>query len=300
MGRQRSFFGVDPDPEVRFLLFHDESGNYVPNGGDRWLVHGVLLVPVEALTQCLSILTEVRKLTNYRNAVHFVALRKSVAGPKGSCVEGWLDAYARIMSNSCAFHALAIDTRSPGFDTAEYSEPHYVYNSFARTAIVGAIAWSLGKVSRVAITIHSHERRRQQSDNFVTYLPGAVFNRVRRNSKRKGARYPRLRLEETSVRLVGTRSAEIQDSRSNESELIQLTDLLTSSVAQALVATSSQRAKLRMADIVSPWIMDTRREPWLQEHDLHRRFSLSCYPDENGNFYDPTLQAVGRNQLTFL
>lgn len=272
----------------------------MPSGGDRWLVHGILLVPAEALTKCLSILSKVRELTNYWKEVHFVNLRKSAAGPKGSCVAGWLDAYARILSNSCAFHALAVDTRSPGFDAAKYSEPRHVYNSFAKTAIVGAIAWCLGQESRVAINIHSHERRRQGSDNFATYLPGAVYNSVRRNSKRKGARYPRLRLEETSVRLVRTRDVKNEDNQRDESEMVQLTDLLTSSVAQALVGTSSQRAKLRMADIVSPWIIDTRKEPWLQEHDLHRRFSLSCYPDKNGNFYDPMLEAFDRDQLTLL
>ena len=153
MAKQSSFFGVDPDPEVRYSVFHDESGNYVPGGGDRWLVHGVLLVPSHDLDQCLSILGEVRETTGYWNELHFASLRKSAAGPRGSCVAGWLDAYARILSSSCAFHVLAVDTRSSGFDYTKYSEPHLVYNSFARTAIVGAIAWSLKEETRVAMSI---------------------------------------------------------------------------------------------------------------------------------------------------
>ena len=168
MGKQSSFFGVDPDPEVRYLIFHDESGSYVPGGGDRWLVHGVLLVPFVYLARCLSILGEVRKTTGFQNELHFASLRKSATGPKGSCVAGWLDAYARILSDRCAFHVLAVDTRSSGFDQSKYSDPHYVYNSFARTAIVGAIAWSLKDESRVAVSICSHERRRKASDNFAT------------------------------------------------------------------------------------------------------------------------------------
>ncbi|MCH8340500.1 MAG: hypothetical protein IIA51_02970 [Chloroflexi bacterium] len=110
--------------------------------------------------------------------------------------------------------------------------------------------------------------------------------------------YPQLRLEESSVRLVRTKAHDVDDAQRQKSEMIQLTDLLTSSVAQALLAASSQRAKLKMADIAALWIADTRAVPWLQEHDLHRRFSLSCYPDEKGRLYNPTLKAAGRDQLT--
>ena len=84
MAKQNSFIAVDPDPEVRYRIFHDESGNYVPGGGDRWLVHGVLLVPFVYLSKALSILTEIRKTTGYLNELHFAGLRMSASGPKGS------------------------------------------------------------------------------------------------------------------------------------------------------------------------------------------------------------------------
>jgi hypothetical protein len=296
MPKQMSFFGVDPDPEIRFHIFHDESGTYVPHAGDRWLLHGVLLVPAHYQSQSVSLLRAIREDSGYFEEVHFVALRKSTRGPKARCVAGWLNAYATVMSEKCFFHCLAVDTQSKAFNHSSFGEPYHAYNYFAKTAVVGAIAWSLSGVSRSAILIHSHDKDRSDEDNFAEYLPGAVFNRVQENSKRPGSKYPSLRLISNTVSLVPSDPSIVPDALSEECELIQLSDLLTSSMGQAMQMTSGQRGKIQIADIVSRWIRDTRKAPWLQEYDLHRRYSLSCYPDDRGGFYDPRLQVAYRHQ----
>jgi len=82
-----------------------------------------------------------------------------------------------------------------------------------------------------------------------------------------------------------------------ECELPQLVDLMTSSIRQALVASSGQKAKIALAEMVANWIEDTRRPPWLQTEELHRRFSVSCFPDGKGRFYNPALAVTDRFQL---
>ena len=44
---QLTMFGVDPNPEYVFDVYHDESGTYHRLKGDRWLLHGVLFVPTD-------------------------------------------------------------------------------------------------------------------------------------------------------------------------------------------------------------------------------------------------------------
>jgi hypothetical protein len=296
MSSQLSFFGVDPDHEFLFHVFHDESGNYIPHAGDRWLLHGVLFMPSEFLSESVSILGSIRDREKYHREVHFVNLRKSRSGSKARCMVGWLDTYARILSHKCFFHCLAIDTQSSAFNHSKFSEPFHVYNSFAKTAIVGGIAWSLSSYSNVAIRLFSHERSLVQGDNFLDYLPGAVFNQVKSNSKRRGAKYPQLRLLDTKVTFIPSKPSEVRPELCEECEIIQLTDLLTSSISQSLRASSDQLAKIDIAGIVSQWIVDTRRKPWLQEYDLHKRYSFSCFPNEKGEFYDPRLETRYRDQ----
>jgi hypothetical protein len=74
-------------------------------------------------------------------------------------------------------------------------------------------------------------------------------------------------------------------------------DLITSNVPQALTSRSSQPAKIALAEMIAHWIEDTRKPPWLQTEELYRRFSVSCFPDSQGQFYNPSLAVLNRNQL---
>jgi len=72
---------------------------------------------------------------------------------------------------------------------------------------------------------------------------------------------------------------------------------LTSAIAQAIKGSSGQKAKIALAETVGRWIEDTRKPPWLQTRDLHRRFSVSCFPHENGRFYNPELAVKDHSKI---
>jgi hypothetical protein len=80
-------------------------------------------------------------------------------------------------------------------------------------------------------------------------------------------------------------------------EFIQLTDVLTGALAQALNAPASQRVKLDLGQVAAGWIEDSRQPPWHQHKHLHRRFSVSCFPNAGGGFYDVPLGIKGRGQM---
>jgi len=288
---QTSF--LSPPPEPVFNIYHDESGTYVPYKGDRWLMHGILFVPEHKQNAMFQSLQSVRNELDYHYEVHFNKLRSY--GIKSRIIKKWLNVYL-VFSEHCFYYCLAVDTRSPAFQHANFSDPYYVYNYFARTAIVGGIAWALKPYPKVKLRFHSDHKRRPKDDNFAEYIPQAVLESIQEKRIAKPSSYPQITPLNQEVVLIESDPKKVTPALRVESELTQLTDVITASVAQALIATGNQ-IKTNLGEMVGTWIEDTRKLPWQQEKDLHRRFSLSCFPDEKGGFYRPMLAVTERSQL---
>ena len=282
-------FDVKPYKELDINLYHDESGTYVRGGGDRWLIHGIILVPTLRQHEAFLSLQQVRRKTGYLEEVHYKKLRHRVTGPKGRCSMGWLNTYASRLSDFCFCYCLAIDTKSPSFEHDRFSSPYHVYNRFALMALVSAIAWSLKQHQRIALKLHSDAKSRAKGDNFASYIPRELLHTIEKKRSEKPNSYPKIELLHPQVILVDSNPTRTPDEMQEECELTQLADLLTSAITQAITGSSGQKAKIALAETVGRWIEDTRKPPWLQTKDLHRRFAVSCFPDENGRFYNPTL-----------
>ena len=70
-----------------------------------------------------------------------------------------------------------------------------------------------------------------------------------------------------------------------EEELLQLCDLLTGSVASAVVTKSMSQTKFWFGERIAPFILDTRKPPWEQVYGLHKRFSVGYFPNSDGKIY---------------
>jgi hypothetical protein len=297
--QQLTKFGVPANPEISFQVFHDESGTYVPGAGDRWLLHGVLFVPEEKQSGAFAALQQTRQDTGYYEEVHYVKLRGHVTGPKAQCTTGWLRLYVGQFADFCFYHCLAVDTHSPDFQHDRFGERHHAYNRFARMTIEGAIAWSLKPYARVAFKFHSDAKSRKEGDNFAEYVPREVCRSINEKRKKRPAAYPEIRLLRPEVIFVESDPSVVMSELREECECIQIVDLITGSIGQALTGRSGQPAKIALAEIVGRWIEDTRQPPWLQSEDLHRRFSVSCFPNEQRHFYNPALATTNKDQLSF-
>lgn len=291
-------FGVPAEREVALKVYHDESGTYAPGGPNRWLLHGVLLVPEVKQDELFAALQAARDEVGYWQEVHYRTVGKSALGPKVRCCTKWLDVYALRFSESCFYHCLALDTESPAFRPEDFGEGYHAYNYFAKVAVVGAIAWCLKGCPRVALKLHSHEKARPQGDNFETYLPREVCTALDAKREDRPAAYPEIRLLHSAVLQVGSDPASAAPGEEQECEFTQLVDLVTSSIGQVLSGGSGRRGKIALAELVAGWVEDTRKPPWLQTKELHRRFSLSCFPDKDGRFYDPRLATRSTKQAT--
>jgi hypothetical protein len=147
----------------------------------------------------------------------------------------------------------------------------------------------------VALKFHSDDKSRREGDNFASYTPQQVYRNIKEKREKRPSNYPEIRLLHPEVVSVMSGPTKVISEMEQECELIQLVDL-TSNIAQALTGRSGQKAKIALAEMIARWIEDTRKPPWLQAKELYRRFSVSCFPDGKGRFYNPTLATMNRFQ----
>lgn len=287
--RQFSFDDCEPSA-VPYAVFHDESGTYSPSSPDRWLFHGAMFLPSSRISKSLESLRQIRDDTGYYGEIHFKCLGRNPWGRANRCARAWLNIYAKNLSSEHRFYCLGIDTLSPAFDSSRFGQPHHAYNRFARMCIENAVPWFLASLDRIELAFFSDAKSRKLGDNFETYLPAAVCESLAHKRKIKPSLYPTVCWHSHEVMCVESDPEKVDPYLKDECELIQLTDLLTSCIAQAATARSGRKGKVSLAEIVGRWIADVRKPPWIQTKELHRRFCVRCFPSDEGKFFDPNLK----------
>jgi hypothetical protein len=284
---QLSVFGVSPEKTETFNVYHDESGTDLAHA--RFQLHGSLIVPVPKFQSALQLLQNARN--GYDGQIHFVKLRDNTKSPMSLIAVKWLDLFFNEISNYCFYKCMIIDMHSPNFNKAKFSTPHLLYNHSALLSVYGGVTWSLKKYDKVTLSIFSEAMSRASNDNFEEYLPEELEKRAGNNKK-----CPQVIISLERVTLVIGDPRKVEPHLTEHCEFIQLADILTGAVSQAINAKASQQIKIDLGNLVADWIGDTRMPPWLQENRLHRRFSVSCY-DGNSKFYDVQLGILSQNQL---
>jgi len=106
-------------------------------------------------------------------------------------------------------------------------------------------------------------------DNFEAYIPYRVEldNWL---AQQDSPRYPTVSMKP------------IQILSSQQSDLLQLTDLLLGATQAALVGLSNRPVKQELGRMVVSWYRDLQKPPWQQQYGMHRKFNLWGFPDEQG------------------
>ena len=281
----------------RFNVYHDESGTDTTH--DRFHLHGALLVSEHDGQWARAAAALARARQGYTGRIHFVELRDNARSPKARIAAAWLRLYFGELADGCFFKCMIVDTRAPRFNPARFPQPFQLYNHAAALAVFGGVVWSLKAYDAVTLALYSERITRPDDDPFSTFLPSELARRAGRRKPGAGPRVarPRVAVPGGRVTLVPGDPRQAEPQLAGHCEFIQLTDLLTGAVAQALNAPATQQVKLDLGQIAAGWIEDSRRPPWRQHHHLHRRFSVSCYPDARGGFYNVPLAIEGRGQL---
>jgi hypothetical protein len=261
-----------------YFVFHDESE---PN--KRWLLVGLLFVQSAHLDDVRAALRQIRAREGYHGEIHFARLPKGFGGSWGAkarVVSEWLQSFQDSLHDRVFFSALAVDRQSPRYEPKRFTKDFHAYNRFTAMALKAGIAWHLGPSNLDELAIHfvSDAKERasrpdgQWIDNFEAYLPyRAELDAFL--SQSSGRPYPRLSLDLT-----------LRDSGSDD--LLQLCDLMLGATQMALVAGSSRPTKRQLGEMVGRWCRDLQQPPREQQLQLHRKFSLWAFPDQNGRPYN--------------
>jgi Protein of unknown function (DUF3800) len=289
---QKTFFGVPSRREAKYLVYHDESGT--DRARERFLVQGALFVPELKWQGALDLLRKSRD--GYSSRVHFVDLRDNTSSRKSRVAATWLSNYFASLSYYCPFKCMIADTASDSDQIRRFKKQHHLYNYTAMMAIRSAVPWCFGEYDTLELSIYSEFMDRSFDDNFTNYVPREVAKRA--NLKQKhSARAPAIVEPISDVVLVVGDPEKTKTEHAGHCEFIQLADLLTSAIGQIVNASAIQLIKIDLALLVASWIKDTTLPPWIQAHNLHRRFSVSCFPGADGDFYDVPLNITQKYQM---
>jgi len=265
---------------AEYFVFHDESE---PKPNKRWLLIGLLFVNRLHLDDARAVLAQVRAREGCDSEIHFAGLPKSfggMGGAKARVAREWLRRFQSSLHDCVSFSALAVDRQSSRYERKRFTKHFHAYNRFTAMALKAGIAWHLGPSNLDELTIHfvSDAKDRasrpdgQWSDNFETYLPyRAELDAFL--SQSGGRRYARVSLNLT-----------LRDSQSDD--LLQLCDLMLGATQMALVAGSSRPTKRELGEMVVRWCRDLQQPPWKQQFQLHRKFNLWAFPDQDGRPYN--------------
>lgn len=279
---QATLFGEYVESQI-FTVYHDESGSY---GNTKWFYTGLFWINENYIAEMCKDLKEIRDNENYYGEIHFKEFQKSFEGEYGGktrVAKGWFNLWKNKWSKKSFFNVLAVDTKHPMYESSRFPKEFHAYNRFTLMAIKGGISWFFKDCSEIKLDVYSDEKTRRsegampdgiKNDNFENYLKWQI--------EIQNENGPIVNIPE-DVKCV---KCPKKGPYASENELLQLTDLLLGSVSTAVEAKANRETKVWFGMQAAKVMKDIKLKPWDQKFKLHRKFSVSYFPNEFGNICD--------------
>lgn len=288
--RQLDLFGQsvqDPLNPVShsISIFHDESGIY---GHGDWVLTGLLWINENQIQELSTELKLLRLKESCEGKIHFKKFQKSFKGDYGykpRAARDWFNLWVRKWSKKTWFNVVAVNRTHPVYDHRRYAQPFHSYNRFVAIALKSGLSWFFKGYSKLSLSIYSDGKSRRPdglipdgitSDNFEEYISKRLYK------DSESYHGPKICLN-NSVQCILTPN---KGSYNHYQEILQLTDLLLGSVSEAIAPKSSKETKIWFAKNIARMMKDIRLPPWEQEYGLHRKFSISYFPNDSNKFYN--------------
>jgi hypothetical protein len=293
----RNLFGDDVEA-LRINLYHDESGTF---NCSRWCLTGLLWCKEEVESHIVGGMMRVREKHKYWDEIHYCELPASFEGTHNvdaRVARDWLSLYIGNLANDLWFNVLAVDTHHQAYETRRFKRNFHAYNRFTAMALYGGVKWHFPNQSKLNLLMFSDEKSRRPggllgdgvtADNFEEY----VRTRVQADTL-QDTRAPRIEFE-FPVKTVSIPKYRQKAEIKAEEEMLQLCDLLVGSTYSAIAMSSYAETKTWLGRTIARLIIDTRRKPWEQKLALHRRFSVSYFPNNRGEIYPDGCLAIISN-----
>lgn len=208
-----------------------------------------------------------------------------------------MDYYLRVAMKGCPFKAFIAEDgpnrRLPYPGDLEYPE-HLLLST--KAALKAGIAWSFYRENKLRLDLIFDDTDSEVDRSVAEQVPAVLQSEC--NTKRLDGvrRYPWLRV--SPVRFLSSDPKKIDDPRAAPyCEFIQLCDLLLGASFQALQISSEPRkqaGRRQLAKSIMGVLAETLQVPWFQQIQVHRKFSVSLYPDRYNFAYPAALRMVSR------
>jgi hypothetical protein len=204
----------------------------------------------------------------------------------------WLQFYFANALLHCPFKAFIVEDGVhqqfpyPGDEKFKEHAGHALLSCF-----VAGLAWSYSKAPSLLLRPVFDDSDNMVDREIAISLPGLLDVEVSERRVKGGKRYP----------LVTTCPTEFVESdplkaghARGDSEFVQLCDLLLGACYDALKIRPFERSRktgrIRLASSIAEVLAETVEVPWFQHIPVHRRFSVSLYPDEFNLAYPAALR----------
>ena len=256
-----------------------------------FLGHGVLFVPDDWRVRLSGLMHAARKRHNYRDEIHFRDIRGARGSPAFMVARDWISDYLQFALKGCPFKAFIAEdgpTRSLPYPGDEVYEEHLLRSS--KAAFKGGIAWSYYNESQLRLEIVYDDTDSVVERRVAAALPSYVQSDINTRRLSSPKRYPCVRIGK--VRFVASDPHQVDTDEWIDAEFIQLADLLLGASFAALEVTAQpdRQGRKRLARSIMGILGDTLQAPWFQQVPVHRRFSVSIYPDKNNLAYPAALR----------
>jgi hypothetical protein len=278
---------------LRATAVHDEIKP--ERGRNPFLAHGVLFVPETWLLPLTDALHRARKAHSYFDEIHWREIKGASRHSKPySVARAWIEYYIGTALRGCPFKAFIVEdgvNRSFPYPSDE-GYPEHLFRSTMST-FVGGIAWSFYKESKLLVDVVFDETDSELDREVARRISSELQAECNTRRITSTKRYPWTRIE--PVRFVSSNPKQVSSEDWLFSELIQLCDLLLGASFQALklMPEPDKAGRRQLARSITKVLADTLELPWLQDHQVHRKFSVSLYPDKY-NFAYPAAQRMLR------
>jgi hypothetical protein len=287
---EHDLFGNVITPE-EWWIFHDESGN-IGNSKDRWVVIALLFINLTTMGPLYSRMIAIRNAADYWGKIHFCEFPESFRGEfsKKPCVgKKWFQVASQFFGKGIKYFAVAIDQKHDKFEWHRFSERFHAYNRFTAISFKASLSWLFHRLREIQVRIYSDKKIERpkndlailNSDNFHDYLQ----RRISDDTSPESYKGPKVILLDKIRSLTFKNIYNKNNVPPPELEFLQLSDVMTSAVAEAVYPKSKREAKTWFAKQMALILNDSRKKPWNQEFDLHRNFCISYFPDKRGKFH---------------
>jgi hypothetical protein len=297
----------------RIIAVHDEIQPQRGPSGHPFLVHGVLFLPWEKRSYVAERLKDLRQ-----GHTHQIEYRdiKSEHSPNFKVADRWLKWFKSEGVSFCTFKVFAIDQEGfrpfPYRGDSEY--PSHIWRNTLSSFVAG-ITWTLGHPKGILLDVICDSSGDKDFLDALETLPRDLRMDFFLRRQRQAERSEQLRLNGQQSRLrqypmvrvrgkVQTLSSNPMNSEpgfEEETEFIQLTDVLLGSIWDAVIRRqASERGRAGRLRLRREWVKDEQSLlAWDRRLPLFRKVSVSIYPDENGFAYPATVLTTRPGQQRF-